>query len=94
MLKQLRSEGRRQGAMGYPDGKRVFFDARVGERMKEKRKECGLTMVEAEREVGVSKSSIEKAENGQGCSIYLLARMAHAYDCTLDELVPIDALDM
>ncbi len=69
------------------------FHTVVGERIKATREAAGLSIARLAKDADTTPSAIDKAELGVTCSLYMLARIADALDCTLDDLVPLDALD-
>jgi len=68
----------------------------VGERIRKRRKELGLTQEDLEHLSGVSTETISKAERGEQDikNIETLARIAMALDVNLYHLVPNGTLDL
>jgi transcriptional regulator with XRE-family HTH domain len=75
------------------DFKKSMFYIAVGERLREVRKESGLSIDKLAEECGVSRSTVSSAESGNSLSLYLITLFAEKLDTTLDALVPLDALD-
>lgn len=64
----------------------------VGDTLRARRKDEGWTVSDLATAARLAESTIENAERGQSCSLLVLARLADAFDTTLDELVPVEAL--
>lgn len=76
--------------MMYPNGDKIRFHAAVGQRLREKREAAGMSQRELADTLGISKSHLQKIEEGvQTPTVYLLAKAADEWDCTLDDLVPV-----
>lgn len=57
----------------------------IGNRLKDLRKEKGLTQSQVAQEIFVSRESITKYENNEKTpSVEILCRLADFYDCTTD----------
>ena len=70
---------------------RIRLYARVGEQLRAMRERHGRGMNEVAEALGVSRSTLQKIEQGvTPCPLHLLVAFAEAFDCTLDELVPVD----
>lgn len=67
------------------------FNGIVGAAVREKREEAKLSLSVLAAACGVAKSTIEQVEEGRAISLPTLAIIAHELDCTLDDLVTIDA---
>ena len=67
----------------------MFDVVAIGQRMKERREQLGLTMDEVAAHVGVTKSTISRYENGVITRIKLpvLESIAHALDMEPEELL-------
>ena len=52
-----------------------------------------MTITGLAKEAGCSQQTLDNAIGGMGCSLYLAASLATALDVTLDDLVPIAALE-
>ena len=69
------------------------FYRTVGTAVRDMRMDRGVSQSQLAEASGVSKSTVSKVEDGMGsASLFALAQFAHALDCTLDDLVPLDAL--
>lgn len=71
------------------DGAKRDFDARVGARIGNERRRRGMSQPDAAKLARVSRDQLAKIESGDAaCSIYSLARLAEAWDVTIEALVP------
>lgn len=61
----------------------------IGDRLRDARKQNGLTLRVAEDKSGVSRSSISNIENGQTCSLEVVSRLSKAYH-VLPEMILFD----
>lgn len=68
------------------------FHQIVGERIREVRKESGLSIEKLASVSHINRSTIDNAEQGLAIGLYTLALIAEGLDVSLDELVPIEAL--
>lgn len=68
------------------------FYAKVGAAIQMARMNAGMSARVLGRECDLNENTIQHAEQGVSCSLMALAKIAHALDMTLDELVPLDAL--
>jgi len=77
----------------HPDGKRIAFNAHVGDRIKATRMASGASLRVMAEALGISSGTLNRIEDGiTPCPLYVLAQIAEALDVTLDELVPTEAL--
>lgn len=78
--------------MKHPDGKRIRFNAIVGDTIRAAREDAGLSRAELETKIGLSTSALSNIEQGvTPCPLFTLARIAHELDLSLDALVPVEA---
>lgn len=56
----------------------------IGERIREKRKELGLTQQEVANKVGLTYQSILNAENGKSCTLETLKKICNALGLTIE----------
>ncbi|MGF7122630.1 helix-turn-helix transcriptional regulator [Rhodococcus sp. TAF43] len=62
-----------------------------GNRVREHRKQAGITQAELARAGGVSRQSIVSVEGGDYApSVYLALRLARALDASVETLFPLD----
>lgn len=74
---------------------RGHFAASVGDRIREARIAAGMTQADLAVAARMSKNTLSNMEQGRGAPPLLaVALIAHELDCTLDDLVPIDAIDL
>lgn len=79
--------------MKHPDGKRIAFNARVGDKIKATRMASGASLRVMAEALGISSGTLDRIEEGiTPCPLYVLAQLAEVLDVTLDELVPTEAL--
>ena len=71
---------------------RDHFYLTVGESIRAAREAAGLTKVDLARVARLPVSAIRNAESGESCQLHVLALIAEALDCTLDDLVPLEAI--
>lgn len=64
----------------------------VGEAIRANRLHAGMSIHVLAKACGLNQNTIGHIEDGSTCSLFILAKVAHALDVTLDELVPIEAL--
>lgn len=76
----------------FTDPRKIHFDARIGALLKQRRLDCKKTISQVANEAGIAKGTLAALEDGRGGSFYVFALLAEVYDCTLDDLAPIDAL--
>jgi DNA-binding XRE family transcriptional regulator len=73
--------------------KRAFND-RVGAAFRAAREGAGLSRAELARRMGVNDNTIAHMEDGHTTlSLWIAAKAADVIDCTIDAMVPLDALD-
>jgi transcriptional regulator with XRE-family HTH domain len=72
-----------------PEKDRFFLT--VGTRISATREAAGLSTRALAETAKLSLSTVQNAENGDACSLLVLAKLAEALDCTLDDLVPTEA---
>lgn len=78
------------GRHTYPDGKRIRFQAAVGDRIRDMREAAGLGRGKLAAMVELSTSMLEKIESGEtSCPLYTAARLAEVFDVLIDELAPV-----
>lgn len=67
----------------------------MGERIKEKRKELGLTQEELGKRVGLQKSAIAKYENGrvENMKRSMIEKMSEVLGCSPTWLIGVDQID-
>lgn len=65
----------------------------IGDAINAHRKERGMTITGLAKEAGCSQQTLDNAIGGMGCSLYLAASLATALDVTLDDLVPLAAME-
>lgn len=70
---------------------RDHFYLTVGESIRAAREASGLTMAELSRKARLPVSAIRNAESGESCQAHVLALIAEAFDCQVDDLIPTDA---
>ncbi len=63
----------------------------VGETIRKTRTAADVSQEKLAKAAGINLSTLQNAEGGMSCSLYLLARIADGLDTTLDELVPTEA---
>lgn len=68
------------------------FYITVGQAIRRVREEAGLKQIDLVKASGLSQTTVQNAESGDMVSLLALAKIAHALDCTLDDLCPVDAL--
>lgn len=68
------------------------FYQTVGAAIRKTRDDRGMSQADMARASGLNQSTVQNAESGQTCSLLVLARLADALDCSLDALVPTEAL--
>lgn len=73
------------------DAHKDHFHLTVGREIRKRREAEGFTTLDLARLVGVNHNVINHAEQGVNVSLFVLARMAEEFDCTLDDLVPVEA---
>lgn len=74
----------------YPDAERIRLYAAVGATLRAKRKEAGMSVPSLAASIGVSASTLINYENGTTPpTLHALYRATMAFDCTLDDLVPV-----
>lgn len=71
--------------------KDAFYQV-VGEALRAMREALGMSQGGLAAEAGCHLTTVQNAESGHTCSLMMLAKFAHALDCSLDELVPLEAL--
>jgi transcriptional regulator with XRE-family HTH domain len=69
------------------------FNATVGEAIRAHRQRAKMTTDGLALASKVSHSTLKHAEEGHGVSLLVVAQLAEAMDCTIDDLVPIAALE-
>lgn len=74
----------------YGDGKKIALYAAIGRECKARRERAGIGLRTFADRLGVSHGSMGKLEDGQTVPVALLVAIAEEWDCTLDELVPVD----
>jgi transcriptional regulator with XRE-family HTH domain len=72
-------------------GKRGDFYVMVGEAIRARRLEQGLSYREIAGKVGCSTSTIQNAELGFSLSLHMFVLIAEELDVPLDALVPLEA---
>lgn len=76
----------------HPEADRVRLHATVGRTIRLKRAAAGISLRMLAPLVGVSTNYLDKIEEGQSpCPLHVLVRLADVFDCTLDDLVPVQA---
>lgn len=75
-----------------PALEKEHFYATIGDAIRTARRTAGLSQDGLGKLAGLSQSSVIQAENGNACTAFTLAKIAHALDTTLDALVPLEAL--
>ena len=78
--------------MRVVDAARTHFYHTVGDTIRVAREAAGLSIVQLAANAGITDTAVRHAEDGQTCSLHVLAKLAHELDTTLDALVPLDAL--
>jgi transcriptional regulator with XRE-family HTH domain len=72
------------------DGNRIRLYAAIGETVRAKRVGGKFTLEALSRATKISKSQLAKVEEGlTSCPAHVLVALADAFDCTLDDLVPV-----
>jgi transcriptional regulator with XRE-family HTH domain len=72
------------------DPRKVRFMEMVGERIRIARESAGIGMRELAKQAGIGLGTLQNAENGSTCSLYVLVLIAEHLDgVTLDDLVPV-----
>ena len=56
----------------------------IGERIKEKRKELGLTQQQVADKVGITDQSVLNAESGKSCTLETLKKICSALELTIE----------
>jgi transcriptional regulator with XRE-family HTH domain len=74
----------------YPGGRKIRLHALIGAAIRAKREAAGETQASLAAAIGCGKSALDKSESGAGAAVWMLAAIAEHYDCTIDELVPVD----
>lgn len=75
------------------DAQKDHFYATVGEAIRAHRQRSNFTVEGLAVAAKITRNSLFQAEDGLSVSLITLARIAHALDVTLDDLVPIAALE-
>lgn len=76
--------------MSRVDGNRIRLYAAIGEAVRAKRVGGKFTLEALSRATGLGKSQLSKVEEGvTSCPAHVLVAIANAFDCTLDDLVPV-----
>lgn len=76
--------------MSRVDGNRIRLYAAVAETVRAKRLAGKLTQERLAAMIGVSKGQFAKIEEGlTSCPLHVVVALADAFDCTIDELVPV-----
>jgi transcriptional regulator with XRE-family HTH domain len=72
------------------DGNRIRLYSAVAESIRAKRLAGKLTQEKLASIIGVSKGQLAKIEEGgTSCPLHVVVALADAFDCTLDDLVPV-----
>ena len=76
--------------MSRVDGDRIRLYAAIGEAVRAKRVGGKFTLEALSRATKISRSQLAKVEEGvTSCPAHVLVAIADAFDCTIDELVPV-----
>lgn len=62
----------------------------IGWRLAEVRANRHLTLTQAAELAGITRQQLQKFEYGGCPPVWVLVKLAEAYDCTLDDFVPVD----
>ena len=68
-----------------------FFDT-VGNAIARTRVAAGISQPKLAEMVGVTLTTIQNAEYGLSCSLYLFGLIAEKLDCNINDLMPLDAI--
>ena len=71
---------------------RLHFNEEVGRVIKSHRLQRGRTQLDVAKEIGLSTSSYAAIEEGKGCNLHIAAKLAEAFDVTLDDIAPVSAM--
>lgn len=63
----------------------------IGARIRELREESGLGLLATASQIGVGRDQYARFERGGVVPVWVLVKLADAFDCTLDDFVPLDA---
>jgi DNA-binding XRE family transcriptional regulator len=72
-----------------PDGARIELYASVGRAIREHRTRAGLLGEHVAARIGVGSGTLHGIESGAPCPLHVLVKLADVFDCTLDDLVPV-----
>ena len=76
-------------AIGTSPAKVAFYDT-VGQCIRRLRTEAGVTQRKLAADIGASTTSITNIEAGVSMpSLWLVSLIAHALDCSLDDIAPV-----
>lgn len=74
----------------HSDINRLVMYANVGEQIKLRREASGLNLEQLAAIVKTNSGTLLRIEKGdQAIPLHLLVSLAHEFDCTLDDLVPV-----
>jgi transcriptional regulator with XRE-family HTH domain len=74
----------------YSDGNKIRLYTAIGETIRKRREEAGASRTKLAARIGVSDAMLDRIEEGiTPCPIHVLVRLADAFDCSLDSLVPV-----
>ena len=76
--------------MKLPDGNKIRLQVAIGAEVQRYRSEVGISRQRLADAIGVSDSTLSKIEDGQQApSVFVLQKIAHELDASLDDLVPV-----
>ncbi len=79
--------------MSTEPGKCHFY-ATVGNSIRLHRQRSDMTIDGLAKAANISRYTLNTAESGQSVSAFVLTKLAHALDVTVDDLIPLEALEV